>query len=86
MAKKPAEMTAQDAEALKAMIAEGEQLREEIIKLCGRVPGSVLSGSVQTAQAWKARASDAYLLANSKRPSLAALRNARDGLLRGIEA
>jgi hypothetical protein len=71
---------AKTPEEIKAEEAAIERARKEVLALCNRVPRSVLSGSVQTAQSWKSRAFSAYRLANSKRPKLADLIAARDDL------
>ncbi|MEI5998266.1 hypothetical protein H3V53_13940 [Paraburkholderia bengalensis] len=73
-------------EAIAAEQAEIELLRAELTRLCNKVPQCVLAGSYDRAVAWKKRAIDALRLAESKAPTLAKLRNARDGMARAAEA
>lgn len=66
-----------------AIAAEQEQIskmRAEIVALCNKVPAAVLSGSYQTAVAWKKAAGDAYKLATSKAPTLNKLVDARTAM------
>ncbi|NIF51437.1 hypothetical protein [Burkholderia sp. Ax-1724] len=67
-------------EAIKAEQEQVEKMREELKALCNRVPPAVLSGSYQTAVAWKKAASDAYKLATSKAPMLSKLVDARTAM------
>jgi len=67
-------------EAIQAEQEEILRLREEIKRLCNRVPDSVLQGSYQTAIAWKKAAADAYELATSKAPTLTKLHDAKSAM------
>jgi hypothetical protein len=67
-------------EAVAAEQEQIEKMRAEIIALCNKVPPAVLSGSYQTAVAWKKAAGDAYKLATSKAPTLTKLVDARSAM------
>ncbi len=71
---------AKSPEQLKSEADRIETLRAEVKQLCSRVPGSVLSGSVQVAIAWKKEALEAMTLANSKQPKLEKLVSAVQAL------
>lgn len=67
-------------EAIAAERAQVEKMCAELKVLCNRVPQTVLTGSYQTAVAWKKAASDAYKFASSKSPTLAKLVDARNAM------
>ncbi len=67
-------------EAVEAEREQIEKMRGEIKALCNKVPPAVLSGSYQTAVAWKKAAGDAYKLACSKSPTLTKLVDARTAM------
>jgi hypothetical protein len=67
-------------EAIEAEREQIEKMRGEIKALCNKVPPAVLSGSYQTAVAWKKAAGDPYKLATSKAPTLTKLVDARTAM------
>lgn len=75
-----ADKIAKTPEALAAERAQVEKMREEVKALCNKVPPAVISGSYQTAVAWKKAAMDAYKLATSKSPTLSKLVDARTAM------
>jgi len=75
-----AEKITKTPEALAAEREQIEKMREELKALCNRVPPAVISGSYQTAVAWKKAALDAYKLATSKSPTLTKLIDARTAM------